>query len=73
MARSRAANQEKHPDVPRIAWTVDELCAAGKFSRSYYESEKRAGRGPKETRFGRAVRITPPNAEAWIADRTTSK
>jgi hypothetical protein len=71
MARSRAANQEKHPDVPRIAWTVDELCAAGKFSRSYYESEKRAGRGPKETYLGRAVRITPPNAEAWLADRTS--
>jgi hypothetical protein len=31
MARSRAANQDKHPNVPRIAWTVDELCAGGEI------------------------------------------
>jgi hypothetical protein len=67
MARSRAANQKKHPNVPRLAYTVDEFCASGHFSRSYYEKEKREGRGPKETRFGRAIRITPDNAAAWIA------
>jgi hypothetical protein len=69
MARSRAQNRDRHPHVPRLAYTVDEFCAAGHFSRSYYEAEKRAGRGPKETLLGRAVRITPANAEAWIASR----
>jgi hypothetical protein len=73
MARSRAENQKKHSGIERLALTIDEFCASGHFSRSYYEAEKRRGRGPKETRFGRAVRITPPNAAAWIADRTTSK
>ena len=73
MARSRAANQKKYSYVPRLGFTLDEFCASGGFSRSYYESEKRQGRGAKETRLGRAVRITPENAAAWIADRTTSK
>jgi hypothetical protein len=67
MARSRAENREKHPNVPRLAWTVDEMCAAADCSRSFYEKLKRAGRGAKETRFGRAVRITPTDAAAWIA------
>ena len=71
MARSRAENRRKFPNVQRLAYTIDEFCASGHFSRSYYESEKRAGRGPKETYLGRAVRITPPNAEAWLADRTS--
>ena len=67
MARSRAANQEKHPNVPRLAWTVDELCTAANCSRSFYEKEKREGRGARETNFGRAIRITPADAAAWIA------
>jgi hypothetical protein len=70
MARSRAENRKKYPNVPRLGFSIDEFCASGNFSRSYYESEKRAGRGPKETYLGKAVRITPRNAEAWIADRT---
>jgi hypothetical protein len=71
MARSRAENEERHPNVPQLAYTIDEFCAAGKFSRSYYESEKRQGRGARETKFGRASRVTPENAAAWIADRTS--
>jgi hypothetical protein len=73
MARSRAENRKKFPNVPRMGFTVDEFCASGGFSRSYYESEKRQGRGAKETYLGRAIRITPENAAAWIADRTASK
>jgi hypothetical protein len=67
MARSRAANQEKHPNVPRLAFTIDELCASANCSRSFYEKEKREGRGPRETHFGRARRVTPERAAAWIA------
>jgi hypothetical protein len=67
MARSRAANREKHPSVPRLALTIDELCASGDFSRSFYEKAKREGRGPRETHFGRAIRVTPDDGAAWIA------
>jgi hypothetical protein len=70
MARSRAENRKKYPDVERLALSVDEFCASGGFSRSYYEAERRAGRGPRETRLGKAVRISLRNAEAWLADRT---
>jgi hypothetical protein len=67
MARSRAENREKHPNVPRLAWTLDELCASADCSRSFYEKEKREGRGAKETRLGRAIRVTPDDGAAWIA------
>ena len=72
-SRSRAANQEKHPNVPRLAWTIDELCAAAHCSRSFYEKEKREGRGAREINFGRAIRVTPPDAAAWIASLPVSK
>jgi hypothetical protein len=65
-SRSRAANQEKHPNVPRLAWTIDELCAAAHCSRSFFEKERREGRGPRVTHFGRAHRVTPEHAAAWI-------
>jgi len=67
MARSRAANWKMHPNVPRLAYTVDELCASANCSRSFYEKQKRQGGGAKETYFGRAIRITPADAAAWIA------
>jgi hypothetical protein len=67
MARSRAANQEKHPNVPRLAWTIDELCASANVSRSFYEKAKREGRGAREINFGRAIRVTPDDGLAWVA------
>jgi hypothetical protein len=71
MARSRAANREKYPNVPRLAWTIDELCTAANCSRSFYEKEKRNGRGAHETYFGRAIRVTPDDGAAWIASLRT--
>jgi hypothetical protein len=67
MARSRAENQEKFPKVKRRALTVDELAASVNCSRSFIEKEWREGRGPRVTHFGRAHRVTPEHAEAWIA------
>ena len=67
MARSRAANREKHPNVPQLAWTIDELCAAANCSRSFYEKKKREGRGAREIYFGRAIRVTPDDGVAWVA------
>ena len=69
MARSRAANRQKHPTIPKLAWTLDELCTAAECSRSYYEKEKREGRGARETYYGRGIRVTPEDGRAWIADR----
>jgi hypothetical protein len=70
--RSRAANRDRHPSIPRLTWTVDELCAAADCSRSYYEEEKRQGRGARETRYGRVIRVTPDDGRAWIAARRTA-
>jgi hypothetical protein len=67
MARSRAANREKFPHIERLALSVDEVCAMADCSRSFYEKQKRLGGGAKETRFGRAIRITPADAAAWVA------
>jgi hypothetical protein len=58
---------EKYPDVKRLALSIDEVCASGNFSRSFYESEKRAGRGPRELHLGKARRVRPSDAESWLA------
>jgi hypothetical protein len=73
MARSRAANREKYPDVPRTALTVDEVCVSAHVSRSFYEKEKREGRGAREVSFGRAIRVTPADAAAWVESLRDSK
>jgi AraC-like DNA-binding protein len=67
--RSRAANRARHPTIPQLTWTLDELCAAANCSRSYLEKEKRAGRGPREIEYGRVRRVTPEDGRQWIADR----
>jgi hypothetical protein len=41
--------------------TIDEYCRRNKISRSTYVEERKRGRGPREERFGRAVRIPPQN------------
>lgn len=64
---SRAANRKKFPKVQRLAYSVDELCAAADISRTLYERMKRQGLGPREMRLGKkVVRISPEAAEAWI-------
>jgi predicted DNA-binding transcriptional regulator AlpA len=68
MARSIAANIEKHP-VPRLGWSVDEFCSAVGISRSTYETLKRRGLAPREMRIGWAVRISQHAAAEWIAAR----
>jgi hypothetical protein len=40
------------------AITVDEFCFARRMSKSLYYKLKVAGRGPRELRLGRLVRIT---------------
>jgi hypothetical protein len=56
-----------------LAYSVDEVCAAANCSRSFYEKEKREGRGAREISFGRAKRITPTDAAAWISSLPASK
>ncbi|AHY53354.1 AraC family transcriptional regulator [Bradyrhizobium japonicum] len=70
MARSIAANIEKHP-VPRLSWSVDEFCSSVGISRSTYEKLKRRGLAPREMRIGWAVRISQLAAVEWIAARET--
>jgi hypothetical protein len=64
--QSRAANRARHPTTPVFAWTIDELCTVANCSRSFYEEEKRNGRGARELRYGRAIRVTPDDGRAWV-------
>lgn len=65
---SIAANRAKHPDVHRLAYSIDELCAAAGIGRTLYERMKRRGQAPRETRFGtKVVRISRQAAEEWLA------
>ena len=67
--RRKAQNRQRHPDVQRLSWTVAEWCAAHGISRSYYEKMQREGRGPRELRDGKIVRITPAADAEWTAAR----
>jgi predicted DNA-binding transcriptional regulator AlpA len=64
---SRAANRRKFCKVQRLAYSVDELCAAVEISPSTYWRLKRKGLGPREMRLGKkVVRISPEAAEEWV-------
>jgi predicted DNA-binding transcriptional regulator AlpA len=65
---SIANNRAKHLDVQRLAFSIDELCAAAGIGRTLYERMKRKGKGPRETRIGtKVVRISRQAAEEWLA------
>ena len=67
MARSREDNRKKHPNVPRLSYSVDEFCVAVGISRSTYEKLKRANQHPREMRVSRkSVRISQTAAAEWI-------
>ena len=60
------------PDVSRIvaetgahSKTINEFCAAERMSRPFYFKLRRLGKGPRELREGRFVRITPEAHAAW--------
>jgi hypothetical protein len=62
---------KKTRDLPPLndlpAWTISDFCIAYSMSRSLYYKEKRAGRGPKETRVGPTkILITRKDAADWL-------
>jgi len=57
------------PATEAVALTVNEFCASIGLSRGMYQKLKRAGRGPKEMRIGRAIRISTASANAWMRER----
>jgi hypothetical protein len=52
-------------DVPRVAFTVPEFCAAYRLSLSMYYKLKKAGKGPRETHVMSKVTISHAAAEEW--------
>jgi hypothetical protein len=72
-SRRKSENRKKHPNVEPRAWTIDEWCAAYRYSRSFYEKMKREGRGPREFREGRTSRITPQADAEWRAERESKQ
>lgn len=47
------------------SYTIAEFCAAERFTRPYYHKLKREGRGPREMRDGRLVRISHKARLDW--------
>jgi hypothetical protein len=66
VCRTKQKNSELNP-VPRLAWTINEVCAAYAISRSTYEKAKREGWGPREMGAGKAVRISDEARIEWVA------
>jgi hypothetical protein len=68
---AKQPSYKRSPSADALAWTVAEWCALNRYSRSFYERMKRAGRGPRVTREGTTVRITPEADAEWRAARET--
>lgn len=56
---------DRAPDVPRVAYTVPEFCAAHRVSLSMYYKMRAAGKGPREGHAGTKVIITHESAANW--------
>jgi hypothetical protein len=51
--------------------TIRGFCEHEKISRSFYFRLRNEGRGPREMRMGRWIRITPEARREWRAARET--
>jgi hypothetical protein len=49
--------------------TISQFCRKKKLSKAKYFSMRRAGRGPREARDGKWVRITPEAERDWDRER----
>jgi hypothetical protein len=67
--RVRAA--VRHADVPRMAYTIAEFCAAHRISEAMYFKLRNAGVGPRELRALGKVTITVEAAADWRRARET--
>jgi hypothetical protein len=66
--------KKESPPAPvmaeREAYTQEEFCEInGGFSRSTYFNLKKTGKGPREMRIGKLVRITREAAADWRRER----
>jgi hypothetical protein len=51
--------------------TISEFCTSEKISRAKYFALRREGRGPREMRDGKWVRITAEARRDWQRERET--
>jgi hypothetical protein len=58
--------EEQAPDVPHVAYTIPEFCAAHRLSLSMYYKLRTANAGPRESHAGNKNLITFENAAAWL-------
>lgn len=47
------------------AFTIAQFCARNQISQAHYFNQRAAGKGPREMRIGRSVRITPDAERDW--------
>jgi hypothetical protein len=61
---------ETSPKPPfEPSYTIDSFCEAENFTKPYYFKLKKEGRGPREMRDGRLIRITHKARLDWQKER----
>jgi excisionase family DNA binding protein len=55
------------PTPTRVLYTVRQFCAAHEISRATFYRLLKAGRGPRITKIGDAMRISVEAAKEWLA------
>lgn len=71
MALSRVDENDSRAALRQLpaASSIKDFCKHNGFSTSTYHKLKKQGRGPRELRLGRAIRITAQAAEEWLRAR----
>jgi hypothetical protein len=58
------------PEVQRVAYSVDEFCAAHRVTKPTFYALLKEGKAPRIMRVRRRVLITEESAAEWRRDRT---
>jgi hypothetical protein len=64
-ARKEVVLEPTEPEVPRMAFTINEFCAAHRISPAMYFKLRAAGLGPREMRALRKVTVSVEAAAEW--------
>jgi hypothetical protein len=71
-ARKELVLEPTEPEVPRMAFTINEFCTAHRISPAMYFKLRAAGLGPREMRALRKVTISVEAAAEWRRARETA-
>jgi hypothetical protein len=66
ISKAAAAEAAIKTNISRRSFTIPEFCYRHGLSEGKYREMRKHGKGPREKRYGRLVRITEDAEAAWM-------